>query len=67
MRLIEYKTIIESQYGDIKLPEKKKEIADILESIEKTMESVSIEDYHLFQAIMIIEKWAENEREQANI
>lgn len=60
MQNIEYKAKIEKEFGEISLPKDHKEIDYIIESLLDELESVSIQDYHIFQAILVICDWREN-------
>lgn len=60
MELMEYKSLIENKFGPLALPETNEEIDAILQTIDDSMESVSLGDYHLFQAIEIIIAWRNN-------
>lgn len=57
MNLLEYQSLIEKKYGKVSLPETEQEVSEIIDMIDDSMESVSIKDYHLFQAIEIIKDW----------
>lgn len=60
MELKEYKTLVESKYGPVILPRTEEEIDRILETLDDSMESVSMGDYQLFQAMEIINAWRDN-------
>lgn len=60
MELKMYKSLVEDHFGPIKLPQNEEEIINVLEALSESMEVVSQEDYHLFQAIMIINEWRNN-------
>lgn len=60
MELMEYKALVESKYGPVILPRTKEEIDSILETLDDSMESVSMGDYQLFQAMEVINAWRDN-------
>lgn len=57
MKLKEYKLLVEKKYGPIKLPSDTGEVEDVLSVLDMSLESVSIDDYHILQAMLIIENW----------
>lgn len=57
MELIEYKLLVEKQFGKIQLPDSSEEVDEILCALEACLEVVSKEDYHILQAIDIIICW----------
>lgn len=67
-----YLLFIQKNFGPITLPSKSDQLGDILETLKNSLESVTLEDYHLLQAIKIIESWgkehgyAENETRKFN-
>ena len=60
MKLLEYRQLIEEKIKVITLPNSNDEIEEILEVLWESMESVSISDLRLFQAMMIVEDWREH-------
>lgn len=57
MHIKQYKTLVEKEYGPVNLPITNKEVEVILCSLDNSLESVSKEDFHILQAMLIVENW----------
>ncbi len=60
MELTEYQSLIEARYGTVTLPKNDDDIETVLDSIDEVFTVVSKQDYHLLQAMMIVEDWRIN-------
>lgn len=57
MKLSEYQLLVEEHYGKVTLPGTSGETEEIIDMLWESMEQVSIGDYRLFQAMLIVLNW----------